>query len=287
MYQAKIQNANGEVMLLTNDEAKYQVLSIQGLNPPQAQINTTAIVGLDGAKFNSSKLDTRNIVINIKINGDVEANRLALYRYFITKKWCRFYYSNESRNVYIDGYVDNVECDYFTNNEIAQISIICPDPYFKALTEIITEVSDVLALFTFPFSINEDHPIPFSQYEDTPTARIYNDCDGDTGVVIKIQVNTNVSMINIEKVNTGEYIQLEDSFLTGDVITINTNIGSKGITLLRGTTTTNILSKMALSSTFFEINPGYNIFNYTTNLGQADNDELTVHFLYRNSYRGV
>ena len=115
MYTAKIENVNGEVMLLTNKESKYQVISITGLNPPKAQINTTPIVGLDGAKFNSSKLETRNIVITIRLNGDVEANRQALYNFFVTKKWCRFYYTNGSRNVYIDGYIDSVECDLFSS----------------------------------------------------------------------------------------------------------------------------------------------------------------------------
>lgn len=286
MYQAKIQNANGEVMLLTNDEAKYQVLSIQGLNPPQAQINTTAIVGLDGAKFNSSKLDTRNIVINIKINGDVESNRITLYNYFITKQWCRFYYTNETRNVYIDGYVDSVDCDLFTNSEIAQISIICTNPYFKALTEIITDISIIRPLFTFPFSINDGHPIPFSEYETYPTARIFNDSDGDTGVIVKINVNTAVTMIKIEKTNTGEYIQLDDSFSAGDEITINTNVGSKSVELLRGATTTNLFSKVSRNSVFFQLNIGNNYFNYNTSAGQ-NGDELTVNFLYRNNYRGV
>lgn len=287
MYQAKIQNANGEVMLLTNDEAKYQILSIQGLNPPQAQINTTAIVGLDGAKFNSSKLDTRNIVITIKINGDVETNRLALYNSFITKKWCRFYYSNDTRNVYIDGYVNNVECDLFTNSETAQISIICPDSYFKALTEIITDISNIRGLFKFPFSINDGEPIPFSEYEDIPTARIYNDSDGDTGVIIKVLVNANISMIKLQKTNTGEFLQLDDSFLIGDEITINTNVGQKSIELKRGSTTSNLFSKLTNNSVFFQLNQGFNVFSYTTSSGQIDNEDLTVNFLYRNNYRGV
>lgn len=287
MYTAKIENVNGEVMLLTNKESKFQVVSITGLNPPKAQINTTPIVGLDGAKFNSSKLETRNIVITIRINGDVEANRQTLYNFFVTKKWCRFYYTNGSRNVYIDGYVDSVECDLFSSGETAQISIICTDPYFKALTETITEVSNIRGLFTFPFSINDGEPIPFSEYEDIPTARIYNDSDGDTGVIIKVLVNANISMIKLQKTNTGEFLQLDDSFLIGDEITINTNVGQKSIELKRGSTTSNLFSKLTNNSVFFQLNQGFNVFSYTTSSGNTDNEDLTVDFLYRNNYRGV
>lgn len=287
MYTAKIENVNGEVMLLTNKESKYQVVSITGLNPPKAQINTTPIVGLDGAKFNSSKLETRNIVITIRLNSDVEANRQALYNFFVTKKWCRFYYTNGSRNVYIDGYVDSVECDLFSSGEMAQISIICTEPYFKALTVIETDMSLIRGLFTFPFSINDGSPIPFSQYESSPNARIYNPSDGETGIIFKITVNTNVSSIKIEKTNTNEYIELNNSFLVGDEISINTNAGNKSIKLTRNSTVTDLLSKLTNNSVFFQLNQGYNNFSYTTNLGESDNEDLTVSLLYRKSYRGV
>lgn len=287
MYTAKIENVNGEVMLLTNKESKYQVISITGLNPPKAQINTTPIVGLDGAKFNSSKLETRNIVITIRLDGDVETNRQALYNFFVTKKWCRFYYTNGSRNVYIDGYVDSVECDLFSSGEMAQISIICTEPYFKALTVIETDMSLIRGLFTFPFSINDGFPIPFSQYESSPNARIYNPSDGETGIIFKITVNTNVSSIKIEKTNTNEYIELNNSFLVGDEISINTNAGNKSIKLTRNSTVTDLLSKLTNNSVFFQLNQGYNNFSYTTNLGESDNEDLTVSLLYRKSYRGV
>ena len=154
MYTAQIENSSGNLFTLTGNEPVYQILSITGLNPPNAQINTTTIVGLDGAVFNSSKLETRNLVLTIKINGDVETNRLLLYSYFKTKDKCTFYYSNNSRDVSIEGYVESVECDLFSNNELAQISIICPYPYFKALTQIITDFSNVTPQFVFPFSIN-------------------------------------------------------------------------------------------------------------------------------------
>ena len=93
MYTAKIENHNG-ILTLTGNESKWQVISITGLNPAPAQVNLTDIASLDGAKFNSSKLATRNIVITIRLNGDVESNRLFLYRYFSSKDNVTFYYKN-------------------------------------------------------------------------------------------------------------------------------------------------------------------------------------------------
>ena len=105
MYTAKIENSGGEVLTLTWAESKWQVFDITGLDPPAAQINLTNLAGLDGARLNSTKLGTRNIVISIKINGDVEGNRLDLYRFFRTKEACTFYFTNGRRDVKIEGVV--------------------------------------------------------------------------------------------------------------------------------------------------------------------------------------
>ena len=72
MYTAKVQKESGSPLTLTGREPEWQIVHIQGLNPPSAQINLTNIVGLDGAKFNSAKLNTRNIVLTLRLNGDVE-----------------------------------------------------------------------------------------------------------------------------------------------------------------------------------------------------------------------
>ena len=99
MYILKVENITNNVLTLTQRESDFQVLQIDGLNPPNAQINRSTVAGLDGSKFNSSKLNERNIVITIKLNGDIEKNRLYLYSFFNTKRWCKIYYKNESLDV--------------------------------------------------------------------------------------------------------------------------------------------------------------------------------------------
>jgi hypothetical protein len=202
MYKAKIQNANGDVLTLTQNESDYQVLSIIGLSPAPAVINTSSIVGMDGALYNSSRIDIRNIVLTIKINGDAEANRLRLYNYFRTKSWCRFYYTTESRNVYIDGYVETFECDLFAESEEAQISIICPNPYFVDMSEVSDDISSTVAMFTFPFSINSDEPIPISEHIDQRETTVYNTSESEVGVRFIIQFSGNVNEIDIRNVDT-------------------------------------------------------------------------------------
>lgn len=287
MYQAKIENSSGNIMTLTGVEPVYQILSITGLNPPSAQINTTTIVGLDGAVFNSSKLQTRNLVLTIKINGNVEQNRLLLYSYFKTKDWCKFYYSNESLDVSIEGYVESVECDLFSNNELAQISILCPYPYFKSLSEILTDSSKSIPQFYFPFSININEPVIISTLDETSGIAVYNNSETETGLTVQINVLEACNSIEIKNITTGDDFEINFSFLANDTIIINTNKGQKSIKLIRAGVITNIFAALQQGSVFFQLSPGVNNFEYLVDNSAANNDEVTITFRYYNIYRGV
>lgn len=286
MYTAKIENVKGDVIKLTGNESQYQVISIIGLNPPNAQINTTAGANLDGASFNSSRLETRNIVITIKLNGDVEANRNYLYKFFPTKQWCKFYYTNELRDVYIEGYVESCECDFFTNAEIMQVSLICPQPYFKDIDEIINDMSSTVAMFYFPFAINVSEPIPFSEHETTRITNVYNDSDSESGIIIEINLSSDVNEILIRNIDNGETFTLNYSFEANDIITINTNRGEKSATLLRDGSTTNLFPAIQKGSTFFQLALGDNSFGYLVDDGE-NNEFASVVIKHNTLYRGV
>lgn len=300
MFKCKIENKKGSVVTLTQDESNFQVLSISGLNPPNAQINTSTIAGLDGAKFNSSKLQTRNIVIKLKINGDIEANRINLYKYFATKEWCKFYYENERRNVYIDCYVETFECDFFTNNEIAQISLICPNPYFKDMEEVVDDISKSLAAFEFPFAHGSkgatnpsiptdnstDNAIEFSTIDTSKVTNVYNDSESETGVIIELDVMGTVNLIEIKNTRTGENFILEYNFVENDKLIIDTNKGQKSVILIRNAVTSNLFTAVRKGSTFFQLSIGDNFFGYLVDQGASD-DLIQIVFKHYTVYRGV
>ena len=281
MYTAKIQNKNGQILVLTQKEQVYQLQSIEGLNPPQGTVNTTVIVGMDGALYNSAKLQTREIVITMKINGEVEQNRLALYSYFRTKEWCRFFYTNESRNVYIDGYVTNVECSIFAQEEIAQITILCPAPYFSDLTEIIDDISSTVSLFTFPFTINQTEPIPISELIENRQANVINGSETEVGIKIEVTFYSSATSIEIRNATTGEDITVNYDFQNLDVLKIVTIKGQKSLRLMRNGTEINLFPALVKGSVLFQLQVGSNILE-----SQSDGD-VQIKLYHSNLYRGV
>lgn len=275
-------------MILTGDEPVYQVVSIQGLNPPPAQINTTNIVNMDGSRYNSAKLLTRNLVITIRINGEVEQNRLRLYRYFKTKEWCTFYYKNDSVDVNIAGYVESVECDLFSRSEMAQISILCPFPYFRSVSQIVADSSTVFSTFVFPFSINIDDPVVISSIDPDSEGYIdvYNGSESETGVLLEIDFDDAFNSVAVKNTTTGDEMTLNYAFEAGDKVLINTTRGEKSVILARGSIFTNIFSSLAPGSVFFQLVMGVNRFQYLVN-GVENTEDVFLIFKYYTLYRGV
>lgn len=286
MFVCKIENTKNNILRLTQNESDFQILSVRGLNPPNAQINTSKIAGLDGSKFNSSTMNERNLVIMIKLRGDIERNRIRLYSFFRSKEWCKFYYKNNSRDVYIEGYVETVECDLFSNKEIVQVSIICPNPYFKGVEEIIDDISKSLAVFEFPFAIDIDDPIEFSTVDNSKITNIFNDSESETGVIITIDVLSTISTIQIKGTSRGETFTLDYNFVKNDRITIDTNKGEKSVSLLRNAATINLFSAVRKGSTFFQLDIGDNFFSYLIDDGINDS-AVQIFFKHYAMYGGV
>lgn len=285
MFTCKVQNTKNNVLELTHNESQFQIVKIEGLNPPNAQINISNIAGMDGAKFNSSFVNSRNIVIYIKLNGDVEGNRIELYSFFRIKQWCKFYYKNQRRDVYIEGYVENVDCDLFSNNEIIQISILCPQPYFKDVDVIIDDISKTVAAFEFPFAI-DSNGIEFSTFEQSRISTITNNSEIENGLTIKINVLSNCNKIQIRNTTTSETFTINYNCIKNDIITINTYKGEKSVTLKRGTTTTNLFTSLSNNSKFFQLEIGNNFFSYLVDDGTNDG-AVEILFEHNTIYGGV
>lgn len=283
MFSLKIQNINGEIFELTHNSPNYYVTRVDGLTPPPTAVNTATAGTIDGSFFNSARVEQRNLVITVVINGDIEANRQLLYKIFPRKTKCTVFFKNENRDVKIEGYVEALEGDLFSVREQMQISIICPRPYFQALETLYTELSKILALFEFPFSIWD--PIPFSEILEVPIAIIDNTGDAACGTIIDIDFKGNATGLKIANTTAQTYFELDYTFQDNDRVTINTNSGQMGVTLQRAGVKINLLNYVTQGSTWLRILPGENQFTYT--LASGDAEDVIIHFTTALLYGGV
>jgi len=282
VYTLSVENHKGEKLQLTQN-INYNVLRVSGLNPPNANVNTSVNANFDGSTYKSSRLNERNIVIELTIEGDVEANRINLYKYFKNKHACKVYYANDTRYVYINGYVESFEVDLFEQKQKAQISILCPKPHFINLSNSMIDFSSIVPLFEFPFSI-EEAGIEFSKLLVNQTKSIINNGDVSTGMLIELKAVGLVLNPKIYNVETGESIILDIEMQSGDIVRVNTNAGEKSITMIVDGVESNIINRMRYGSKWLQLESGDNIYLYT-----ADEfpENLTCTFIYQDKYEGV
>ena len=282
MIFTKVKTAKNNVLDFTNSN-KYCLYDIDGLNPVTATINTTEFATSDGAMFNSSRIGTRNIVLYIKIFPDIEKNRLNLYSFFKIKSDVTLYFRHDSLNVYITGKVESFELDHFSNSQVAQISILCADPYFRSAESQLIEFSNVISLFEFPFSIAEEG-IEFSRIEKVKT-KIINAGEMATGVTVQLYASTD-KIFNpvIYNLTNNTYFGLNFDMNKGDLIIITTHFNNKKVTLLRDGVETNILYAVQDGSTWLQLESGENELSYSCDDGE---NNLTVSVEYTELFEGV
>lgn len=279
MFTLRIDNHKGQVFELTHNTANYVVAKIDGLTRPPTSINTATAGTIDGAFFNSARMEMRNLVITLILRGDIEANRQYLYQLFPHRSLCTIYFKNTNRDVKIDGYVETLEADLFVIQEAVQISIKCPRPFWEDLNLLYAELSTIVGSFEFPFTIST--PIPFSEVYDSPHAIINNGGDAETGMNLTAVISSAVTSITITNETTGESFAVAYSFQADDVLHICTVQNQLAVTVLRDSTTTNLLNYVQRGSKWIKLTAGRNVLTYSVEGGDADFDiEITALQLY-------
>lgn len=264
----------------------FVITSITGLGAGKANINVTDIATNDGGVFNSSRVQSRNIIISLSYlwKNTIEDVRQLTYKYFPIKKKIRLVFETDNRYAEIEGYVESNEPSIFSKESGATISIICPNPFFCSYgyhginTTIFNGVD---YQFEFPFK-NEsvsDHLLFFGNIRNETERVIFYNGDIEVGIVISIHAIGDASNIAIYNTGTREVMKIDSDkikrftgsgIVNGDDIIISTVHNRKSITLLRNGKTYNILNCLDKSADWFRLSKGDNIFAYTAEYGGAN-----------------
>lgn len=117
-----------------------QIHNIDGLGPVAAAINTEQYADVEGEFETGNTVGKRNIVISVGLNPDwadqtIESLRRILYQYFTPGQSVRLVFSSTHMpQVQISGYIESMDPNIFSKDPEIPISIICPKPYFVAVT---------------------------------------------------------------------------------------------------------------------------------------------------------
>lgn len=283
MFELRLENINENIVDL-NDGVRYEVISVSGLNPPSASLFTSKSPNRKGLKHHGSTLNERVVVIQIKLLGNVEESRNALYMWTEPEQYAKIYYQNGVKSVYCEGYVEACEVDMFSDNEVMNVEILCGDPYLKDMQEMLVEISNFLSQFVFPFAI-ESAGIPFSTLKESNVTSVVN-AGAETGVQFLIRCTEPItSLVIFDADNTTRQFKINRSFDASWQIIIDTEGSPKTCKAIGPDgSVENILRYVSGSPTWFNLKKGNNRFGYLANNGAAA-VEMTIRFT--NKYMGV
>lgn len=284
MFSIILENKNGD-QLQFGMGSPFTITDIQGLNPPDATINTSQIALIDGSKYNSAKVNPRQINLAFAIEYSAAYNRIQMYKVLKAKQWIRFMYTGDQRDVYIDGYIQSIDIAYFEMKQIVTVSILCPAPFFKEAQIIVNELKNIISAFHFPFASTASPQLVMGYYSNDAGITIENTGDLECGLIIELYARSAVTNPKIFNYITHDFIGVNYSMQTGDLITIDTRKGEKTATLLRDGVETNIFNYVMKNSTWLQLEAHGSTFVYEVASGVLG--DLLVTFKHSNLYEGV
>lgn len=248
LNKVEARNSQGSLLTLELDDVSDGLVleDVEGLDPVKATISSSSFAQQDGTQYHSSRLEDRNIKLTIGLEPDyittmVRDLRNRLYNYFLPKSEVKLrFYMSEGLVVEIVGRVESCEAALFVKEPQMVISVICFDPNFIDLTPVVVTGSTVSTTTTTTITYKGTEP---------------------TGAVFVLNVNRTMTEFAIYHTAPDGSLRIMDiaaALVSGDVVTINTNRGSKGITLTRTGTTSSILYAISPQSVWLSLEHGDN-----------------------------
>lgn len=155
----RIENPQGESILCEFAkpwDTGFLLTEMEGMGPVKSDIQTTKMSSGNGSRYNSARMDERNIVVHIMFYEtdefvSIEDLRQKTYQYFPCKQKVKLTMTTDNRQLWINGYIESNDPDIWSEQETAQISIICPDPFFREVGDSNWIFNGVDPLFECPF----------------------------------------------------------------------------------------------------------------------------------------
>jgi len=282
MEQMTFINSRGEGVVLGNDWP-YIVTKIEGTGAVPIDIQTQKSPFQDGVSYIDNVLEPRPISIELMVvagnQAEMAERRRALINIFNPKLGPgKLIYELGNSKKEIDAISELAPVfphagDFSDVMQPGLIQLFCPSPFWLDVFETSKEIVTWIGGLKFPLVL----PTKFS-LAGQRIVNIINDGDIETPVIIEIRGTANNP--KIANKTTGEFIKINRTLLIGDVLTITTHFGNKRVEI----NGTNALHYIDLASTFFNLHPGDNVIEFSS---ESVNDDAGIKISFKRRYVGV
>lgn len=261
----------------------FILCSAEGIYDINNTVNTVSNTIMDGAEYQGTVMQARNIILTVKDIDTFDVNREMIDAVFKKGAVGVLNVLDDSHSRSIDYYVESVTVPEATPfSRLTIISLICPDPYFYDPVDFSVGISNLMEDFEFEHEFSASGET-FAHFNDDHLGVIENvSADNEIGFTLILVATGNITNPKITKVETQEFIQVGRTgkafnMSYGDVLTIVTEKGKKNI-YYNGTSINQYLTE---DSTFFYLTRGNNSLGYAAESGV---EYVTIRVMYRYKY---
>lgn len=268
MKRIMCQDSSGNIMEFTYDGAPLRLADTDGFSAAAYTVNTAQSTGQDGETYLSSTANKRNPVITVEILSDYRAQRDRLYSFFQPRsEGTVFYYEDDSPGRKAGYYVESIDVEESGPVRQAVVSLICPDPVWKALEDESVSMAQLVGDIEFPEELDEEFTV--SHRNENVMAVIPNDSNAARGLTIIFEASGEVTNPALIEATRQERLEVNVTLHSGDVLTVTTGPNNKRVLLTSGGVTSNVNNRWVYGSTWLQAEPGRNIYRYTAESGEA------------------
>lgn len=240
----------------------------------------------DGGAYQGSVAKVRNIVLTLKDLNNHVYNRNMLGELFKAKQQGTLIFHEEDNDRKINCYVESVNSTGEYGARTYTVSLLCADPFFYALDDIVVYLAAWVGAFTFPHDFLESRE-EFGYRENTRLKNIVNEqAEDGIGMTIEITAAGGITNPSVVRVESNEALKLGTesnpfTMVAGDVLTITTSDNDKHVYLTHDGVTNEVNQYITEDSTFIQLMRGNNNIGYAADVGV---DLMTVRISYRLKY---
>ena len=269
--------------------SKYHTNTVTGLSDVRNAIYSINSMGQDGDTYLGSRIESRTIEIIGSIN---ERNkelqkemRRNMNHVLNPQHSATLTYEYGDFQRVIDCKVDNAPI--FTRSAIFQdftIQLRCLNPFWRNISKSRDDIATWLGDFEFPVELPILEGWEIGHRQPSLIVNVYNQGDVRAGIKAEFRAIGAVSNPQILNVNTQEYVKININMIAGDVVTLNTGYGEKGLTLNRGGIISDAFRYLDPDSVYLQLEVGDNLLRYDAD-GTLENFEITLY--HDDLYLGV
>lgn len=248
----------------------YWLKSVEGLGELDVDVESEKSASQDGELYRGATANKRNIVIKATVVPPDKKTHAE-----IRDKFFAFFVPRESGMLYIyDGNAPTKKIEYKTENcefemdgvfRVVTLSLICPDPTFKAPVDETAAMAEITGLIEWPMELKAEFEVGIK--ESSLMATVVNDSSVTRGMTITFKASGEVVNPGLLEVGRQESLRILTTMHADDIITVTTGHGKKRVKLTRGIEETNINNLWEFGGTWLQVEPGKNVYRYTADSG--------------------